>query len=190
MSPRRACSSAAAGAATTSSLPSASASPAFLSRDQILALHRRGHVIGSHSHTHPAGFSRLNYARMVNEWRHSREILEEILGAPVRSASVPGGYYSTEVARAAREAGYEVLFNSEPDARPVHVEGLLVLGRYGIQRGTPAPIAARFACADTGLRRRQWLSWNAKKPLKAVGGPVWLAFRRWFFKKNAASAGI
>ena len=156
--------------------------PGFLTRAQIRDLDRRGHVIGSHSHSHPAGFSRLSHERMVHEWKHSRELLEALLGKPVWSASVPGGFYSRDVARAAAEAGYRVLYNSEPNAEPEQVEGLLVLGRYGIQHETSAENALCLAGADFGPRFLQRARWNAKKPLKKLGGPMWLAFRRWFFK--------
>ena len=47
---------------------------------------------------------------MVPEWSRSRAVLEDILGARSTSASVPGGYYSAVVARAARDAGIRVLF--------------------------------------------------------------------------------
>ena len=68
---------------------------------------------------------------MVSEWSRSRAMLEDILGHAVDVASVPGGYFSAVVARAAREAGIRVLFTSEPvtpsipagdiaDRRPLH----------------------------------------------------------------------
>ena len=41
---------------------------------------RRGHVIGSHSASHPARFNALPFADMVSEWSRSRQILEDILG--------------------------------------------------------------------------------------------------------------
>jgi peptidoglycan/xylan/chitin deacetylase (PgdA/CDA1 family) len=155
--------------------------PGFLSHGQVRELRARGHVVGSHSHTHPAAFSTLPYGRMLDEWRRSRQALEEILGEPVWCASVPGGYYSRAVARAAREAGYQLLFNSEPEQYPRVTEGLWVLGRYGIQRGTSARMALALARANRWPRTVQSLTWNAKKPLKKLGGPAWLAFRRWFF---------
>jgi peptidoglycan/xylan/chitin deacetylase (PgdA/CDA1 family) len=161
--------------------------PGFLTGSQIRDLHRRGHHIGSHSHTHPARFSKLSYDRMRSEWRESRGILADILGEPPFSVSVPGGFYSTAVAAAAREAGYNVLFNSEPSCRIRQRGGLLVLGRYGIKRETLPETAARLVRCDVGPRLRQTLTWNLKKPLKKFGGPAWLAFRRWFFRIQTGS---
>ncbi len=158
--------------------------PGFLTREQIRDLHRRGHHIGSHSHSHPASFSQLARDRMLHEWKESRRILGEILGEPVWSASVPGGFYSRRVANSAREAGYAVMFNSEPTASASTVDGLVVLGRYGIQRRTSPERARALARADLLPRMVQTLTWNAKKPLKRVGGKLWLNFRRWFFEKS------
>lgn len=159
--------------------------PGFLTREQIVELRRRGHHIGSHSHSHPSRFSQLGWDRMVHEWRESRRILAEILGEPVWSASVPGGFYSRQVALAARKAGYELLFTSEPNADVGDVEGLRVLGRYDIRRDTSAAYARSLARADFVPRAMQSLVWNAKKPLKRLGGKAWLTFRRWFFEKSA-----
>lgn len=173
--------------------------PGFLTADQIRDLHRRGHRIGSHSHTHPAGFSRLSPERMTYEWRRSREILEDILtpaGGPravVTTASVPGGFYSRQVALAALDAGYTTLYNSEPEARIKVVRAangreIRVLGRFGVQRSTPVDRVLALASGALSARLPQWLGWNAKKPLKAIGGGAWFAFRKWMFNRQAQSA--
>lgn len=158
--------------------------PGFLSRDQIRDLRRRGHHIGSHSHSHPPSFSKLSRDQMVDEWKGSRCILEDILGERVYSASVPGGYYSHDVARAALHAGYTVMFNSEPTARGSVVDGLAVLGRYGIWRSTFPEQAQALARGDFLPRARQAMIWNAKKPVKRIGGTRWLSFRRWFLGRS------
>ena len=54
--------------------------PGFLSEAQVRDLHRRGHVIGSHSHTHPTRMAALAPDRMESEWRQSLAHLAEILG--------------------------------------------------------------------------------------------------------------
>jgi len=52
----------------------------FLRREQIRELAERGHVIGSHSASHPTRFNALPFDRMVSEWSRSRAMLEEIIG--------------------------------------------------------------------------------------------------------------
>ena len=55
-------------------------------------------------------------------WSRSRRILEEIVEQPVESGSVPGGFYSRDVASRAAQAGLHVLFNSEPTTATFRVD--------------------------------------------------------------------
>jgi peptidoglycan/xylan/chitin deacetylase (PgdA/CDA1 family) len=142
--------------------------PGFLTAAQIADLRKRGHLIGSHSHTHPQPFSALSYERMLSEWKESRQILEEIVKERVWSASVPGGYYSSVVAQSAEEAGYRVLFNSEPTAVVRRKGNLVVLGRYGLQGQSSPSLAGAFAAGNFFPRLWQYLIWNGKKPLKKI----------------------
>lgn len=141
----------------------------FMSRDQIRELHRRGHVIGSHSLSHPPRMSRCSWNEMIEEWSVSVKILSDILGERVRVASVPGGSYSKQVARAASKSGIEILFTSEPTASSRVVDGCTVLGRYVIKRWTTPETAAAIAAGRVAPRLRQMMFWNAKKAIKAFG---------------------
>ena len=155
--------------------------PGFLSVSQIRDLHHRGHVLGSHSASHPRRISHLPEAQMVAEWTRSVGTLSELVGQQVDIASVPGGFYSPTVARTAAQAGVRVLFNSEPTTRVRCVEGCWVVGRFSLQQGDSDRLAAAFAMAAPVPRLTRWTFWNTKKLLKAAGGEAWLAFRRrWF----------
>jgi peptidoglycan/xylan/chitin deacetylase (PgdA/CDA1 family) len=161
--------------------------PTFLSADAVRELHRRGHVIGSHSCSHPERMSCCGPEQLLDEWRRSRDELEEILGEPVCRASVPGGYYSRAVAEAAAAAGYTLLFNSEPTTGVVSVGGCRVVGRYTVYRGTSARAAARLLTGRLA-RWRQALLWNAKKVAKALGGRACLALRRGLLARRCPQA--
>jgi len=137
----------------------------------------RGHVIGSHSHTHPTYMGKLTRAELDAEWARSRELLAELLGQPPRTASVPGGFLSTEVIASAAAAGYELLFTSEPNARVLRRGGLTVRGRYTIWASTPARTAAAYAQGRPLACGRLWLEWNAKKLAKSVSPGVYQALR-------------
>jgi len=152
--------------------------PGFLDAAQVRDLHRRGHVIGSHSHSHPTRMAALTPDRMASEWRESLARLAEILGEPVRVASVPGGYYSREVGRTAAAAGIEVLFNSEPTAATGVIDGCLVLGRYVVKRGMGPEWAAGFAAGRLAPRWKQSALWKAKRIAKALGGGAYLKVRQ------------
>ncbi|MBK9169535.1 MAG: polysaccharide deacetylase family protein [Bryobacterales bacterium] len=158
--------------------------PAFLDRRGIQELHRRGHLIGSHSYSHPARMALCSDAELDDEWGRSAGVLEEILGEKVRIASVPGGYYSRRVAVSAARAGIGLLFNSEPVTRAGRVEGCLVLGRFSAQRGHSPQWAAAIAAGDPRLRAREYLFWNAKKLAKGLLGNRWLRLRTHLLERS------
>lgn len=142
----------------------------FLHTRQLRELHARGHLIGSHSVTHPSRFAACTPVEMLNEWRDSRATLEDILGAPVTTASLPGGYFSKQVAEAADQAGIRHLFTSEPESRIHEVGDCHVYGRYTIRRGDVPDYAARLVSGETTAVCGAWLKWNAKKVPKALLG--------------------
>lgn len=157
----------------------------FLDGAQIRAVHAAGHVIGSHSCTHPLRFSALGREAMRREWVESREALEQILGAAVTVASVPGGYFRRIAAETAADAGLRTLFTSEPVSSVRTIAGCTVLGRCSIRRSTSPAEAAALAAGELGPRARQWIVWNGKKAVKAAGGRAYLATREWLFERGA-----
>lgn len=158
--------------------------PSFVNEEQLRDLSRRGHALGSHSWSHPERMSRLRRPELLEEWGRSVNVLSDILGERVRVASVPGGYYSKEVARAAAQAGIEALFTSEPRTLCRDVEGCLVLGRFTLWRGMPVELSGAFAAGRTGPRLEQWLAWNLKKVAKTLGGELYLKLRKRLVKES------
>jgi hypothetical protein len=155
----------------------------FMDRAQIRELRQRGHVIGSHSCTHPSRMSILTPEQLRKEWSESCAILSDIMGEKTRVASIPDGYYSKEVARAAAASGIEVLFTSEATASTWIVDGCLVLGRYFIQIHTPPVISGAIAAGATWPRLKQTLLWELKRPVKAVAGETYFTIRRYLISQ-------
>ena len=155
----------------------------FLDEDAIRTLDGMGHIIGSHSCSHPQRMAYCSREQLLDEWGRSAEVLSEIVGRPVDAASVPGGYYRPIVARAAAAAGIRTLFTSEPIVSSRTIDGCLVLGRFAVLRGFSAQRAASLARGDTLPRLRQFALWNAKRPAKAIGGERYLQLRRWLLTK-------
>jgi peptidoglycan/xylan/chitin deacetylase (PgdA/CDA1 family) len=153
----------------------------FLDATQIRELDARGHVIGSHSASHPARFSALPFDAMVREWSSSRKALEDILGHDVTVASVPGGYFSAAVARAASAAGIRVLFTSEPVTSVQSASGCELIGRFTIRRGDAADAAQRFVVPAPWARATAWATWNAKGIVKPLLGPSYRRIADWVF---------
>lgn len=150
----------------------------FMDSTQIRELRTRGHVIGSHSCTHPSRMSHLHWTELMNEWATSRAILSDILAEPVTVASVPDGFYSRKVGEAAAASGMEVLFTSEATSNVSELSGCMILGRYFIQKHTPAAVSGAIAAGERWPRYRQAAGWNFKKALKAVAGESYLTVRR------------
>ena len=143
-------------------------SPGFLDERGLVELTQRGHVIGSHSHTHPTYMGRLHRQSIDREWSESRALLAEILGATPDIASVPGGFVTPSVIDSAARAGYRILLTSEPRSRPRRRGSILVLGRYAIWSSTPAATAARYARGDPWACRRLLIEWKAKTCAKRL----------------------
>lgn len=110
--------------------------PGFLTAAEIRALHTAGHLIGSHSVTHPDIFYSLPRWRMHDEWHRSRDALSDILGEPCLAASLPGGDLSPPASQTAADAGYRYLFTSEPCVQARRVDDCWVLGRFAVRSGT------------------------------------------------------
>ncbi len=146
----------------------------FLSRADILDLHRRGHVMGCHSHTHPVPFNSLTFDEMVDEWSTSRRTLEDIVAKRVTTASVPGGDVSSDAIRAAAKSGIEYLFTSEPTSRPWSSHGITCLGRVCLKVGTPLGRVERL-CRNRGLAREQAIR-RIKNGVRFALGPIYV---RW-----------
>ena len=149
----------------------------FLARSDLREMRSQGHVIGSHSHTHPDIFRDLPPDRMVGEWRTSCAIVEDILGEPCPAASVPGGDSSRAVFASARAAGVRYLFTSEPWLHPRPLDDCWILGRLAIKA---AMTAARLRAL---LELRGWWRERLARELKDVArrslAPAYRRYVRW-----------
>ena len=150
----------------------------FVDRAQIREMRERGHVIGSHSCSHPARMSKLTPEQLRKEWSESCAILSDITGEKTRVASIPDGYYSNEVVKAAAASGIEVLFTSEATANIWIVDGCMALGRYFIQIHTPPAVSGAIAAGAAWPRLKQTLLWEAKRPVKALMGETYFTIRK------------
>ena len=113
----------------------------FATAADIRYLASCGHVVGTHSHTHPDIFPDLTPERMLEEWQTSGDAISAILGEPCLTASVPGGDISRQVLESAAGAGLRYLFTSEPWLSPRAMHDCRVLGRFSPKVGTsPARI--------------------------------------------------
>lgn len=150
----------------------------FVTEQNLRELGGRGHVVGSHSCSHPLRMGHASWPQLLDEWTRSRSILTDILGNDVQVASVPGGDFTPQVAEAAANAGFTRLFTSEPTSEARSAFGLTLVGRYTIQRWTTPETAAALACGEWLACARQAVVWNAKRVSKRLGGDRYLQLRK------------
>lgn len=97
----------AAGVRTTTASP-------FMTWAQIRELRRMGHTIGAHTHTHPV-LSALTPEAQQFEVAHSKQLLEDPLGEPVRVFAYPYGKphstFSDTSREIVRRCGFEAAFS-------------------------------------------------------------------------------
>lgn len=159
----------------------------FLNQEQIQSLHQRGHIIGSHSYSHPLRMATLSVDELQLEWRTSVARLSEIIGAQINVASIPGGQYARKIAIAAATTGITTLFTSEPVTSCHEVEGCRVYGRFTIRRTTTASVAAALASGKIVPRFQQWIGWNVRKAAKTLGGAQYLKIRQRLLSQSEGS---
>jgi peptidoglycan/xylan/chitin deacetylase (PgdA/CDA1 family) len=159
--------------------------PGFVDTSQLRELDARGHIIGSHSASHPTRFSACTRDEMFSEWNRSRLILEDLLGHRVVAASLPGGDFSGDAATTAAAAGVQVLFTSEPTTRVWHVTpNCAVAGRFTVRRGSPRDRAARLVGPSAWPRMASWVNWNAKGLVKPLLGSSYSRIAEWLIAES------
>lgn len=84
--------------------------PLMMRPEQVVALHRAGMLIGAHTKSHPI-LARLDSEQAREEIAGSRRMLEDLLGAPVRTFAYPNGRphedYGPQTVALVAEAGFE-----------------------------------------------------------------------------------
>lgn len=107
--------------------------PPLLTPDQIRELHEHGWEIGSHSMAH-RDLPQLTEAECVADLTESRELLSDLLGAPVTTLAYPFGHHAPHVRQAAQRAGYDcaLALPEGPEA-----PGPFAIPRTGVYRGNP-----------------------------------------------------
>ena len=108
----------------------------FMGREQIKDLYKRGHLIGSHSHSHPENFAALDYVSIKNEWEQSVHILSDIINSPITIASIPNGYQSHNVLFYAKQSGITDLYTSCPTLKTTYFDTMRLHGRFVILSST------------------------------------------------------
>ena len=147
----------------------------FMTRQQLRELHAAGFEIGSHSTTH-AFLSDVSRDALRLEIDGSKRELEDIIGAPVRHMSCPGGRWNRTVAAMARDAGYETLPTSRLSPNDGATDAF-ALGRCAVMQST-SDDAFESLCRATGWRRRRMQQQMVDGARWVLGNRVYGELRR------------
>lgn len=115
----------------------------FASSELLRDAYAAGMELGTHGATHRY-LAGLPASEIDDELASSKTFLEDLLGAPATTGSVPGGAWSPLVATAARERGYTALCTSRPGIIDERTDRL-ALQRVAIRRTTSLGAVERYA---------------------------------------------
>jgi peptidoglycan/xylan/chitin deacetylase (PgdA/CDA1 family) len=156
----------------------------FMTDSQISDLDRRGHIIGSHSCSHPKNISTLSYPEMLQEWHGSIDRLSALLNKPIEIASIPGGYYSKKVAKSASDCGIKILMTSEPQRTIKNMDNTLIIGRYTMYNYKTPDFAKKITENSFTPLLKEYVFWNLKKAGKKVLGEKFALLRKIILERN------
>jgi peptidoglycan/xylan/chitin deacetylase (PgdA/CDA1 family) len=101
-----------------------------LSRDEILVMQEAGMTFGSHSYSH-RDLTTLSGQQCERDLRASRDLLEDVVGRPVRFLAYPFGHHDAKVRAAAERAGFSHAFGLPEGREPT--------GRFAVPRVVVVP---------------------------------------------------
>jgi len=151
--------------------------PGFLDRKGVGELAAAGHVIGSHSHSHPEVMTELSGEEIRAEWATSISLLEDVTGRPVECASVPNGFTNRAVLEAAQESGIRTLYTSTPTRRRRTCGAMDVVGRFAVLAVDSPGSAVALASGALAPRLKMQARWNTLALSKKLLGARYPAVR-------------
>lgn len=128
--------------------------PDYLTKHEIRKLISSGHIIGSHSHTHP-NFNTLENNQVRSELRTSKSILENICNQPITAFAFPGGKYKKWHTLIAMEEGYNKVFTSFESNK---IKNNLEIPRLHIRQSTKSNIHKIFTQNKIYILKRTFRS--------------------------------
>lgn len=86
----------------------------MMGTDHLRELHRAGHVIGMHSHTHPTQMKTLTPGEQAQEYWNNYDAIASVLGEGPIAMSHPSNSYSDETLEILRELKISIGFRADP----------------------------------------------------------------------------
>ncbi len=157
-------------------------SSAFLTKEDIKCLYKRGHFIGAHSHTHRQMMNSLDKKELFEDWKTSINILSNIIGAPITIASLPNGYSSKKIISVLYSLGVKDIYTSEPcEIVKYNRNNQRIIGRYGIKDGMNAVGIEQLICCKT-IKNKIVIRKKTLNLLKKILGRLYIYIREYMYK--------
>lgn len=151
-------------------------------KEQIKELALRGHVIGSHSSSHPERMDIMSVSELNNEWLNSTQVLKEIVGQDILTASIPNGYSNHKVLEVMNKMGIVNIYTSNPTTKIRKFKGSNIIRRYVITNDvTPEYVVSLIS--SSSLRFKMKLRHDILGFAKFVLGNNYLKIRRKLLQK-------
>jgi len=146
----------------------------FATAGDLRRLDRRVFTLGSHGATHRMLCS-LSSAAIANELGTSKQRLEDLLGVPVTSLSIPGGGLDRRVVEIAKALGYREVFTSSIGINPTP-GGRYDIARIGVTHSTSVATLERWL--SFRLDRERWRKSLLALPKQLLGMQTYSKVRR------------
>lgn len=158
--------------------------PGYLLPPQVRELADAGFDVGCHSMTHPY-LSDLDEGGLQREIADAKTQLEEIIERPVYNFSCPGGRWSPQVARVARQSGYRSVATSHIAANRRGSDPFQ-LARIAVMRGTPLT-AFQDLCRGKNLWQLQLRDFIRSTSRRLLGNTLYDRLRTVALERSADS---
>ncbi len=152
----------------------------YMGWDELRSLHAAGQRIGAHGWTHTL-LTHCNEDALRTELSTARLTLEDKLGIPVTTMSLPGGRFDRRVLAAAKLAGYSQIYSSIPRAEADAAPALV--GRLNIRNGQGVDWLSKLLDPASGLllkleRQDRWKSALKKTIGDQMYARLWATLNR------------
>ena len=88
----------------------------FMNKKHLKKIHKLGHIIGLHSHSHPNMLKKLSYKKQLKEYRQNIVIFSKILGCSkdaFTSMSHPSGSFNANTLKLLKKLNIEIGFTQK-----------------------------------------------------------------------------
>jgi len=152
----------------------------FMNWSQVRELLNHGHDIQAHGWSHRF-LTLCNDDELQHELDFTKKYLEDKIGRPITSVSMPGGRIDSRILNAASKLGYSFVYVSDPWVHDQPYSGLEIIGRAMIRRNTGLRhikgLIEQSTFTETSIRMAHFLRTSARLLVgESRYHRVWTAF--------------